>query len=385
MKKYIVIIISLLVLSFPQSVFCSNVKGMDEYTDLTQSIYNAGQLYKLDMYTSDNVFYTLFNYDNIKSFINDVLSGEFSFDFKYFINNLKKMFFSSLKENMSLVFSFTALSILLSLINLLNTSFENKQISKVGFFCVYVAFASVVIKCFFEIVNIAYSLTNAITGYMNVLLPVIILLLNLSGNVITGNAISVSLVFIINFFASAMTYFIIPTLTFGFVLTVIDNIMVDINISYLISFIKQGVLFLIGIFSCLFLGILAIQGKLFSSIDTLSLKTAKYAISNLVPVLGSLISDSSDTVIGFIKVIKNSTGVLGIFILISLLLIPFFNIISTIIVLKISAFISQPITDGRISKSLNDACGFLSLIFACFLVVALLFVMLIGIISMIGG
>ena len=56
-----------------------------------------------------------------------------------------------------------------------------------------------------------------------------------------------------------------------------------------------------------------------------------------------------------------------------------------IVTFKISAFLSQPITDARISKAINDTSGFLSIIFACFLVVSILFIMLIGIVSMIGG
>ena len=261
----------------------------------------------------------------------------------------------------------------------------NKEISEIAFFGIYLVLVAAIIKTFFNTVTIAYSLVKAITGFMNVLLPIIIILLNLSGNIFSGNIISVSLVFIINLFASAMTYFIIPTLSFGFILSIIDNLLADINISYLVSFIKQSVLFIMGIFSCLFIGILSIQGSLFASLDSLSLKTAKFAVSKLVPVLGSLISDSTDTVIGFIKVIKNSVGLIGVLILISLLIIPFMHMICSIVTLKISAFLSQPLTDSRVSKALNDASSFLSLLFGCFLMVAVLFIMLIGIIAMIGG
>ena len=135
----------------------------------------------------------------------------------------------------------------------------------------------------------------------------------------------------------------------------------------------------------MFVGILSIQGSLFASLDSLSIKTAKFAVSKLVPVLGSLISDSADTVIGFVKVIKNSVGLIGVLILISLLLIPFMHMLCSIVTLKVSAFLSEPLTDPRVSKALNDASTFLSLIFACFLVVAVLFIMLIGIIAMLGG
>ncbi len=385
MKKICFIISFIFVFSFFCSVNAASEGESEDYSSLIDGIYEQSQIYKLDLYTNDNSFYELFNFNNIQSFIKDVLSGNYSFDYERFINTIKDMFFYTFKESASILLTFIALSICLSMINLLNSSFMNKEISNVAFFGIYLVLIMVIIKCFFDIVSTAYTLIKAITGFMNVLLPVIIILMNLSGNVFSGNVISVSLVFIINFFASAMTYFIIPALSLGFILSIVDNILIDINISYLVSFIKQMVLFLMGIFSCLFLGILGLQGSLFSSLDSLSLKTAKFAVSNLVPVLGSLISDSTDTVIGFIKVIKNSVGIVGILIFTSILIIPLIHMLCLIVTFKISAFLSQPITDARISKAINDTSGFLSIIFACFLVVSILFIMLIGIVSMIGG
>ena len=389
MKRVFILICCFMVfISIPALGYCENRSGHNseqDYGALVDNVYEKGQLYKLDLYTNDNNFYELFNYGNIKDFISDVVSGNYSFDYNDFINTLKDLFFMTLRESISILLTFIALSIFLSLINLLNTSFMNKEISDVAFFGIYLVLVALIVKTFFNIVSVAYSLIKAITGFMNVLLPIIIILMNLSGNIFSGNIISISLVFIINFFASAMTYFVIPTLSFGFILSIMDNLLIDINISYLVSFIKQGVLFVMGLFSVLFVGILSIQGSLFASLDSLSIKTAKFAVSKLVPVLGSLISDSADTVIGFVKVIKNSVGLIGVLILISLLLIPFMHMLCSIVTLKVSAFLSEPLTDPRVSKALNDASTFLSLIFACFLVVAVLFIMLIGIIAMLGG
>jgi len=386
MKRLISFVFCFLIfISVPSYAFCLEEEGKNDYSSLVDNVYEKGQLYKIDLYTNDNNFYELFNYTNIKSFISDVVSGEYAFDYNDFINTLKDMFFMTIRESVSILMTFIALSIFLSLINLLNNSFMEKEISDIAFFGVYLVLVALIVKTFFNIVTVAYSLVKAITGFMNVLLPVIIIMMNLSGNIFSGNVISISLVFIINFFASMMTYFVIPALSFGFVLSIMDNLLTDINISYLVSFIKQSVLFIMGIFSCLFLGILSIQGSLFASLDSLSLKTAKFAVSKLVPVLGSLISDSADTVIGFVKVIKNSVGLIGVLVLISLLLLPFINMLCSIVTLKVSAFISQPLTDPRVSKALNDASTFLSLLFACFLVVSILFIMLIGIIAMIGG
>ena len=47
----------------------------------------------------------------------------------------------------------------------------------------------------------------------------------------------------------------------------------------------------------IFVGLLSLEGTLSSSVDGLTAKTAKVAISNFIPVVGKVLGDSIDTVL----------------------------------------------------------------------------------------
>lgn len=52
------------------------------------------------------------------------------------------------------------------------------------------------------------------------------------------------------------------------------------------------------------MGVLSIEGTLGSSVDGITAKTAKAAISSFIPVVGKVLGDAVDTVIGCSAILK---------------------------------------------------------------------------------
>ena len=73
MKRLFALICCFVVfISIPALGYCENSNGRNseqDYGALVDSVYEKGQLYKLDLYTNDNNFYELFNYGNIKNIL----------------------------------------------------------------------------------------------------------------------------------------------------------------------------------------------------------------------------------------------------------------------------------------------------------------------------
>lgn len=378
MKK-IIIGITLILLICTKGVYAADSNAF------VDDVYNKIDLYKLEMYTNNETFHSMFGYSDIKTFIKDCLSGNFEMDFDAFFTYIKNTFFNIFKSNLSLIGTVVVLSVMCSLINVLNSSFMSEEISEIAFYGVFIVLISVILKTFVSIINISKELITTIVTFMNVLFPIILSLMYISGQIVSSSAISPSLVFIINAFSSVMVYFVIPVLSFGYVMLIANNLFKDIDFNYLIKFIKQSVTFVISGFALLFSGFVSLEGRLFSSVDRVSVHTLKFAVSKLVPVIGGFLSDSADTVIGFVSVIRSSIGVISTFILLALLISPLLNMFVNIVCFKISAILVEPITDKRISKTLNDTASFLTLFFISFIVCLVMFIFLIGVVTMIGG
>ena len=68
-------------------------------------------------------------------------------------------------------------------------------------------------------------------------------------------------------------------------LSIISNISDKIEIGKISKFFKSTVVWILGIVLTVFVSVLSLEGTLSSSIDGITAKTAKAAVSSLVPVV----------------------------------------------------------------------------------------------------
>ena len=141
------------------------------------------------------------------------------------------------------------------------------------------------------------------------------------------------------------------------VFSIISSISDKIQIDKLSNFLKSGIIWGLGIMLTIFVGLLSLEGTLGSSIDGLTAKTAKAAVSNFIPVVGKVLGDSIDTVLGCASVLKNAVGVLGTIIIVGICIAPIVKLSILTIIYHLTAAICQPIADEKIVKLLEQIGG----------------------------
>jgi len=116
-------------------------------------------------------------------------------------------------------------------------------------------------------------------------------------------------------------------------------------IRYLSNLIISGVF---GIFIT-YLTIAGISGGM---ADGVSIKAAKFVLSNYVPILGGYLSQGFDLISTGCVLIKNAIGMIGIIAVIFVIMRPILHIVVFTFALKVVASIIQPLGDKRISDFL---------------------------------
>ena len=86
-----------------------------------------------------------------------------------------------------------------------------------------------------------------------------------------------------------------------------------------------------------FTGYMSITGVITSTADATTIKAAKLTISGVVPVVGNIISDASDAVLGSAAVIKNSVGIYGLLAVSAIWMAPFLRVGVHYLLLKLTA------------------------------------------------
>lgn len=85
-------------------------------------------------------------------------------------------------------------------------------------------------------------------------------------------------------------------------------------------------------------------------------KTTKAVVSSAIPVVGKILGDAVDTVLGSGIVLKNAVGLVGVLIIVGICIMPIIKLSILTIVYKLLSTVSQPIADTKI-VSLLDQIG----------------------------
>ncbi len=106
----------------------------------------------------------------------------------------------------------------------------------------------------------------------------------------------------------------------------------------------------------LFVGYLTISGVIAGTADAITLKTAKFAISGSVPVVGGVLSDAAETVLVSAGLLRNAVGIFGTLVILGVCLLPFLRMGVHYLVYKLTAALCATISGGSLTK-LIDAIG----------------------------
>lgn len=177
---------------------------------------------------------------------------------------------------------------------------------------------------------------------------------------------------------------IIPLVLMSVVMEFANNISKEHKISNLCSLLKQSTIYIQGIILTVFIGILTIRGITSSTLDAVTLKSAKFAIDNFVPIVGKTFSDAISSAAGYSLLIKNALSSVGLIIILLLMAYPIIKIILMIFIYKISAALIEPISDSRITKSISVAGDGMVIILSCALSISFMFFILIAIMASSG-
>ena len=122
----------------------------------------------------------------------------------------------------------------------------------------------------------------------------------------------------------------------------------------LAGFLKWGATALLtGLFTA-FVFCLTVTGALGDSADALTQKAAKTALSGLVPVVGSILSDAAGTVAAGAGVLRGTVGVLGLLTVLAICILPFLRLGVHYLVYRLTAALCATVCSGPEVKLIDD-------------------------------
>lgn len=133
-----------------------------------------------------------------------------------------------------------------------------------------------------------------------------------------------------------MTQIMLPVLSVYMALCFVCSANELLQTDVITKSIAQAVGWVLGIAMSLFTIILGVQRMITQTADTLGMKTAKLAVSTLVPVVGSQLSDVLSSVTACFKLLNSSVGSFAVIAITVIFLPAVISMLSMLLVLKIA-------------------------------------------------
>ncbi|MGO1370734.1 MAG: stage III sporulation protein AE [Senegalia sp. (in: firmicutes)] len=315
-----------------------------------------------------------------KSIIQRIVKGEKVFEEEKILNGILKLLLDEFMKNIDLILQLLLLAIISAILINLQNSFENETISNIANFIIYIILISIIIKSFVLAIDIGKDAIDNMVIFMQVLLPILMTLLMAVGGLASSSLLHPLILASIGIFSTLIKQIIIPLIFFSTILSLVNKLTDKVQVSRIVSLLKEIAIITIGISLTIFMGVMTIQGVSSSQLDGVTIRTAKFAINNFVPIVGGFLSDAMDTVLGCSLLLKNSIGIIGVVVLFLIIIIPALKLLSLIFVYRLAVAIIEPISDERIVDGLIETSKSIIILLGLLLTVTVMFIISITII-----
>ena len=283
---------------------------------------------------------------------------------------IKKEAISKISEPFSLLVTLLTVTVLAAVSENMCAGNKSAGGKAGGIVCTLTA-VSVLIKpmgsCFKEISEVLEDGSL----FMLAFVPVMSSIMAVSGNVITAGSFNLILIAFCELAVRISSVVFMPMLSLCFCVSIVDSINPELSLHGLITAVKKIVSVALGLTMTLFSGLLALESIVGGTSDSLAVKTGKYLVSNLVPVVGGAVSDACSAVYGSLGILKNGVGTVGIAFLVMTAAPPVIKLYLFRFVIMVSSAAADMLCVGSLKKlfrNLDMIFGMIISIVAVFIV-----------------
>ena len=125
----------------------------------------------------------------------------------------------------------------------------------------------------------------------------------------------------------------------------------------LAGFLKWLITMILSVVLLVFVGYLNLSGVISGGADAATVKAAKFTLSNLVPVVGGVISDTAETLLAGAAILRNAAGVFGMLAVLGICVAPFLNLGAHYLLYKGTAALAATAAGSGRLTGLIEALG----------------------------
>lgn len=339
MKRFLITLAVLMLI--PTIGACA--QDYQEYEKYTQS-FDLSAFDELDGDTKDfleELKIDDFNYENLSSL-----------SFEEIVSHIISVIIARAKAPASSAVVILAYIILSSFFSSLSIELDG------GISSVYSTVSAFVISIFLfykltACMNLSYQTIKLCSDFAFAFFPAFCIIIATTGATVTSFSVNTTLLILAQGLNYISQLFFVPVTNCFLALGICSGVRSELNLSGAVSMLKRVITTGISTLSAIFVSILSVKTAVASKADALGLRSVRFAINSVVPVIGSSISEGLLSIQSYSSLIKTSVGVVGIIAVASIFLPALAEVNLWRLVLSFAGVTAEIFGDSSTHKTLS--------------------------------
>lgn len=314
---------------------------------------------------------------SIEEMITRIAKGEIPLDARSVGREIADMFFGKIRAAAKNMLGMLAVMILSAFLSEAVSGFEQGGAFKIASYVCFIAVASIASNVLYSSLAGVVAAVDNLALFMRCIVPVILTALISCGAVVSAAALEPALLAVTEISVSLIKSVFIPLVMIGAGLGVVNALSDNFKTTKLIEFINSAVKHGLSVLLTIFAAFTGLRSIAASGADALTLKLTKFASSNLIPVVGGVLSDSIEAVMRCSAVIKNALGIMGVIVIFFILAQPILEIAAALLMFRLTAAICEPIAGKPMVECVSSMANGIAAAFSMLISVSVMFIIII--------
>ncbi len=241
----------------------------------------------------------------------DVGSIYDSFSFSYFWKTGWRLFFDAVPDVARTFALLLGLLLLSACLRVLRDLVTSPALGTVLEFTGLLAVSTAIFAATDGLFSFADAYISSLSKFMPMFTPAMTALMIGSGNITSAAVLSGVLSAALSLLEQMCAGALLPLMKMCLAVAAVGTLFGDLSLSSILPTMKKVISYVMGFVTLCLSAVVAFQGILAKSADSLALKAVKFAVGAFVPLVGSAVNEAISTVAGGLGALKAATGIVG--------------------------------------------------------------------------
>lgn len=284
--------------------------------------------------------------------LGQLAQGKWEVDGQKLMDQIAGLLWEEIAENKGLLVMVLLLAVSCAFVKNFTDTFRNTYVSDICFAMIYVQMMVLLLRSFQLAGGIVTDALNRIVEFMTMLVPVFCVSLSFSMANLTSAGFYQLAFLVIYLVQWLLLSLLIPLVQILVVLQFLNYLVQGEKFTRMCELLEDGIRWCLKCSVTVIVGLNVVQVMVAPAVDRLKMSSVTKGIG-MLPGVGNISNALSDMLLGAGMVIKNCVGTAGILILLMIAMLPFLKLLVMSLMYKVTAAVTEPVSDKRIAGSIN--------------------------------